>query len=82
MMTCLWDCLAQNWKTTLAGLLTAMCETAVLTEFIPPEYHKKAQAICFLLVASGLIAAKDGNVSHSPTPKPVAEPVNKPAAQP
>jgi hypothetical protein len=49
----------QNWKTTLFGAL-AVFVTSV-KPLLPQEYHQLADATAQLLVAVGLIFAKDHN---------------------
>jgi len=49
----------KNWKTTLCGAL-AVFVTSVKSLF-PQEYHQLADAVAQLLVAVGLIFAKDHN---------------------
>jgi hypothetical protein len=49
----------KNWKTTLCGAL-AVFVTSVKS-LLPQEYHQLADAVAQLLVAVGLIFAKDHN---------------------
>ena len=63
-----------NWKTNVNGWLLAACggEAAAdafnIVHMLPPEWKVKLQAVCFLLMAFGLFAAKDNNVTNSIVP--------------
>lgn len=52
--------LLKNWKTTLAGLITAVAAVGPLLHILTPE---QAGSIFGAAVSFGLIAAKDGNVT-------------------
>lgn len=65
----------KSWKTTLVGILTAICGGLEFGDMIPDEWAKVAHLGCATLIAFGFIAAKDGNVSHAPDPEPVPAPV-------
>lgn len=58
----------KSWKTTLAGVLSAlpMILHAVFPEIVTLDV---AATITGLLASLGLIAAKDGNVSGKPNDK-------------
>ena len=56
-----------SWKTTLCGILTLICEGSTLT-ILPEKYQAVGHAVCTILLAFGLISAKDGNVSNAPAP--------------
>lgn len=53
-----------SWKTTVIGLLTFVCEGTTLT-VLPDKYMQIGHSICIILLACGVIAAKDGNVSNA-----------------
>jgi hypothetical protein len=48
-----------NWKTTAAGALTLAAALAPI--WAPPDLAHKLQMSAGVFVASGLLAAKDGN---------------------
>lgn len=56
-----------SWKTTLCGILTLICEGSTLT-ILPEKYQAVGHATCTILLAFGLISAKDSNVSNAPVP--------------
>ena len=58
----------KNWKTTLAGVL-AIIPGALHLAFPNVITVDVATAITTILVAFGLIAAKDGNVTGGTTPQ-------------
>lgn len=57
-----------SWKTTVCGLLTLICAGTALTEALPLQYGQYVHPVCTILLALGLIAAKDANVSNAPNP--------------
>ncbi len=61
--------LMTSWKTTVLGGLAIVCTTSALLDVLPERWRGAAQGVCMILVSLGLIAAKDGNVSHSPSPE-------------
>lgn len=64
----MWDTIRTSWKTTLCGALALACEASALLEVLPDTWKGAMQGVCMTLVALGVIASKDGNVSHSPEP--------------
>jgi len=57
-----------NWKTAIPGLLAVACGGSSVMGVIPEPYQEKAGAVCGLLLAFGLIAAKDADKSNAPAP--------------
>lgn len=53
--------LITNWKTTAAGVLTLAAALAPI--WAPPHIAAKIQASAAVFTASGLLLAKDSNVS-------------------
>lgn len=56
-----------SWKTTLCGILVLLCEGSTLA-ILPDKYHTIGQAVCTILLALGIISAKDANVSNAALP--------------
>lgn len=59
---------ATNWKTSVPALLAAVCASDEYFQLLPEAWGMKATATCTFLLAIGLIAAKDANVSNAPKP--------------
>lgn len=60
-----------NWKTSVPALLAMLCVAdSQYMQMLPPEWEIRAQAICTLLLAFGLLAAKDGDKTNSGTAGP------------
>lgn len=60
-----------NWKTSVPALMAMLCVAdSQYMQMLPPEWEAKAQAICTLLLAFGLLAAKDGDKTNSGTAGP------------
>ena len=57
-----------SWKTTLPGMLAALCASGEYFDLLPESWKTKAVATCTFLVAIGLIAAKDADKSNAPVP--------------
>lgn len=56
-----------SWKTTLCGILTQICEGSTLP-ILPEKYQAVGHATCTILLAFGVISAKDANVTNAATP--------------
>ena len=54
-----------SWKTAAIGALAVICGGSHLAGLIPDQYVAVVDGVCTVLVGLGLIAAKDGDVSHS-----------------
>lgn len=60
-----------NWKTSVPALLAMLCVAdSQYMQMLPPEWEARAQAVCTLLLAFGLLAAKDGDKTNSGTAGP------------
>ena len=70
--------LLMSWKTTLCGILTLICEGSTLT-ILPEKYQAIGHAVCTILLAFGVISAKDANVTNAAIP---VEAQKVPAAAP
>ena len=57
-----------NWKTTVPGILVLLCGGTSYLDMLPDQWSKGAMAFCSLMVALGLIAAKDADKTNSPVP--------------
>ena len=69
-----------SWKTTLCGILTLICEGSTLT-ILPEKYQAIGHAVCTILLAFGVISAKDANVTNAVIPVEVQKvPAVAPAA--
>lgn len=55
-----------NWKTSVPAVLALMCASDEYFQMLPDAWRMKATATCTFLLAIGLIAAKDANVSNAP----------------
>lgn len=56
-----------SWKTTLCGILTLICAGSTLT-VLPEKYQAIGHATCTILLAFGVIASKDANVTNAAIP--------------
>lgn len=66
-----------SWKTSLFGWIAAICAANEITEIVPEgDLKAKVHAFCLLLVAFGIINAKDSNVTNAKQP---VEPKKVPA---
>lgn len=69
-----------SWRTSVTGTLAVVCAGTDYAELLPEKYRSLLHLTCGVLVAFGLIAAKDKNVSHSPvdlaTPAKVVAPTD------
>ena len=57
-----------NWKTTVPGILVLLCGGTQYFDMLPANWANGAMAFCSLMVALGLIAAKDADRSNAPVP--------------
>ena len=59
-------------RTTVLGVLVLICSGTAYAEVLPAKYQSLLGLLCGVLVAFGLIAAKDANKSNAPTPTATA----------
>ncbi len=58
-----------NYKTTVPGILALLCGLdSEFFKFMPPEWEEHATRICLILVAMGVIAAKDADKTGAGKP--------------
>lgn len=69
MKTLLVKMFGASWETSVAGYGSLVCGGTALSGIIPEKYNVVLGAICTILIAFGLVRAKDGNVSNAPVPK-------------
>lgn len=55
-----------SWKTTIPALLAMACAAdSAFFNMMPEQWEAKASAFCALMLALGLIAAKDADKTNS-----------------
>lgn len=58
-----------NWKTSMPALLAMACVAdSEFFKVLPEEYEAVAKSVCTILLALGLLAAKDADKSNSSQP--------------